>query len=225
VGLLGRVDVRPCANLDQGNPQPVEAVANPAVGLGDALGALLLEHEVLDADRALLGLDDTVGGDKHGPLEAGRVRAVDDEFAHDVGPVDRLHIEQLRNLECRREGLAVDAPGRFVVLLDQTGRVVGEILELPVDATLLERGRVEFAQLAFRRMQVPGEAPLGRLRVTQRRGTVTEQLRLRVELLVDLQPRHEPELLVVVLTHWWPLRYRAQKTCRSRRECQSEVPL
>jgi len=57
---------------------------------------------------------------------------------------------------------------------------------------------VEFAEFALRRVKPAGDLAVGILGVALGRRGVTEQLRRRVELLVDLQPGDEPQLLVVL---------------------------
>ena len=198
-GLFRAPDVGVGADLHQRDSQAVEAVAHPGVGLLDALGALLFEHHVLDADRPLGGLDGAVGRDEHRALEASGVGAVDDDLPHDVGLVDRVHVQQGGDLEGRLHGLAVDPPRGLVVLLDQAGRAVGKILKLPLDAALLEGGGVDLPQLRLGGVEIPGEATRRLLGLAQVRRTRTEQLGLGVELLVDLQAGHQPQLLVVVL--------------------------
>jgi len=68
----------------------------------------------------------------------------------------------------------------------------------------------------------PGDLAVGVLGVALGGRGVAEQLRRRVELLVDLQPGDEPQLLVVVLggrvrTHYASLRRRATKRVAVRR--------
>jgi len=60
--------------------------------------------------------------------------------------IDDGDVEQVGDLESHREGLAIDAAGRLVVLLDdEAGGVVREVRELAVDAALLHRGVVELS--------------------------------------------------------------------------------
>jgi len=95
-----------------------------------------------------------------------------------VGLVDDGGVEQCRDAERHRERLLVDTGRRLVVLLDQTGGVVGQILEDAVDATLLLGGLVEFTEFAPGGMKLPGDgvATLGRLAEFCWR--IAEQLRL-----------------------------------------------
>jgi len=122
-----------------------------------------------------------------------------------VGSIDGAHIHQLSDLERRLEGFRVEFVGRLVVLLDETGRVVGEVFELALDHALLDGGVVEFAQFAPGGMEVAREPSRRRLGLADVGRTLAEQLRRRIELLVDLQPGDESEGLVIVLGHWRPL--------------------
>jgi len=82
---------------------------------------------------------------------------VDDELSHDVRLIDDGDVEQVGDLEGHREGLAIDAAGWLVVLLDEAGGVVREVGELAVDTALLHRGVVEFAEFALRRVKPAGD--------------------------------------------------------------------
>jgi len=197
-GLFRRSDVGFRPDLDEGDPEPVEAVRDAALALLDPGRRLLLQQHVRDPDGAVVGLDLAVGGDERRALEPGGVGAVDDDLPHHVGAVDDGTVHERRDLQSRPEGLLVESGRRLVVLLDETRRVEGEVLELPVDAGLLQGGLVDLAEFRFRRVEIPGERPDGRLRVAALRRTLTEELARRVELLVDLQPGDEPQILVVV---------------------------
>ncbi len=201
-GLFRRTDVRAGADFDQRDAETVEAEGDAVLALLDALGALLFEHQVLDADRTVASLNFPAGCNERGALEPRRVRPVHDDFPHDVGLVHDGHVEELCDFEDDLFGLGVESVRRFVVGLHETGGVVGEILELAVDLALFERRVVDFAEFASRRMEIAGERSGRLLGVAQFGRTATEQLLLGVELLVYLQPRHETEVLVVVLTHW-----------------------
>ena len=193
LGLLWAPDVRAGADFDQRDAESVEAVKHAVVTLFDPLGGLLFEQQIDDRDRALAGVDLAVLCEQHRPLEARGVRAVDDELPHDVKLINDVHIQQRGDLHGDRQRLVVDLGRRLVVLLDQTGGVVGEVLEGAVDPALLEGGVVEFAEFALGRMEKPRDRSLGGLGLPDRRRRATEQLRLGVELLVDFEPGDQAE--------------------------------
>ncbi len=159
-------------------------------------GRVLLETEVLEDHVTLFRLDDTVGPDQHGPLEAGRVAAVDHRFPHDLDLVDDARVQQQAGLQNDLERLLVDGVGWFLVEFDQADPVeVTLVVEGPPPVCLMQSRRVVLAQFGGHGMQ----PPLGRLV-----GMVLEDPRFTLaeefpgaDLLVYLDPAAKADLVPV----------------------------
>src|SRR5699024_11143462 len=116
------------------------------------------------------------------------------------------------------EGFGVDPAGWFLVGLDQTGRIEPQIFELAFDARFFEGGNVDFAEFAPRGVEIPPEAVGRFLGVAPVGRTATEQLRIGIELLVELESGDESQLLVVVVVfraHCGPCGSERQKSVQS----------
>ena len=207
----GRVELGLGHHLGQRHSQTVGPEDDAMSDVADLAAAVLLERELPDAQGAIDAQfrdaegDLAVQSDHRRALEARGDRSVQVLLAHDVQFVDRIEIEQVGDLERDPHRLVVDLEGRRVVhLVGAHAATVEQVDDLLARLELHERGAVVLAELAQRGTHVAQHFGVGVVGVVTRRAPA-EEFGRRVELLVDLEPTHESELVVVGFVELAPL--------------------
>ena len=189
--------------LGQRHAQSVGAEDDAVAHVGDLASRVFFQGELADAQDLVAAQDAVAEGDgaaqaHHGrALEARGDGAVQVLLAHDVELAHELEVIEARHLQGVAHGLLVHGEGRGVVhLVGADAAACQPVDDLLAGLELHQGGAVVLAQLTQRGAHMTQDLGV-HARGADASGAAAEELALRLELLVDLQPAQEAQGVVV----------------------------
>jgi hypothetical protein len=195
--LIRRPQIGAGYSLNQGHAEAVRAPDDQVARVGNLAAGILLNAHLGDRKRAPAERKPAVDPHDGGALKPGRNRPVQILLPGNVHFVDDVAAEHQALLDGDVHGLLVDKERRRVVHLIGTHVfLVEEVDDVLLGFELHECGAVVLAKLRKRGSHVPQDEPVMSLRVSTCRAAA-EHLYGREQLLVDLQPRDQPDLRII----------------------------
>ncbi len=199
--LSGILEVGMGNGLDEGHPQTVGAVNTHMTDIGYFAAGILLEAELDQPHFLVFQLDLPVDADDGGALKPGRNGTVEVLLSGDMDLAYNLEFGEERNFDGLGERLPVQRKRWRVVDIVGAGRfILDAVNDVLARAEFHQGSAVVLAEFAQRGPHVADQfGVVGILALVDPCRAPTEEFFAGVQLLVDLQTRHEPDTVIIGL--------------------------